>query len=112
MYTHSSGLGEAALIEQITSRIPGPDNRWQGGNRGGWSNSEYDRLVAAFNTTLDRQERARQIVEMLRISSQEMFAISLFFAAQPLVHVSALQGPQLVAPGAVMGWDIHRWEFH
>jgi peptide/nickel transport system substrate-binding protein len=111
MYTHSSGLGEAALIEQITARIPGPDNRWQGGNRGGWSNPEYDRLVAAFNTTLDRSERARQIVEMVRISSQEMFAISLFFAAQPMVHVAALRGPQLVAPGAVMGWDIHRWEF-
>lgn len=111
MYTHSSGLGEAALVDQVTARIPGPENRWQGGNRGGWSNPEYDRLVAAFATTLDRNERARQIAEMVRISSQDVFAISLFFATQPMVHVAALKGPQLVAPGAVMGWDIHTWEF-
>jgi peptide/nickel transport system substrate-binding protein len=111
LYTHSSGLGEPALIEQTTARIPGLDNRWQGGNRGGWSNAEYDRLAEAFNTTLDRGERARQIAEMVRISSQEAFAISLFFAAQPMVHAAALKGPTLVAPGSVMGWDIHKWEF-
>ena len=32
-------------------------NRWRGGNRGGWSNAEYDRLAQTFNRTLGRPER-------------------------------------------------------
>src|SRR5439155_24681026 len=36
----------AAAIDGFTSkRIPRPENRWVGNNRGGWSNSSYDRLA-------------------------------------------------------------------
>ncbi|HZT05761.1 MAG TPA: ABC transporter substrate-binding protein [Chloroflexota bacterium] len=111
MFTHSTGLGEPALIDQVTSHIPGPANRWSGGNRGGYSNPDYDRLVEQFNSTLDRGERIRQIAQMLKIYTDDAPSISLFFATQPMAAVSALKGPQLVVPGAVMGWDIHTWSW-
>lgn len=111
MFTHNTGLGEPAMIDQITARIPRPENRWAGGNRGGWSNAEYDRLVEAFNTTLDRNERAKQAAQLTRIYSEELPSITLLFAIQPMAHVAALRGPGLVAPGAVMGWNAHEWEF-
>ncbi len=110
MFTFNTGLGVAALLNQTTERIPRAENRWQGGNRGGWSNANYDRLAEAFNTTLDRSERERQVVEMARIFTEELPAIPVFFRTQPWAHVSALKGPQLVAPESKVSWNIHEWE--
>jgi peptide/nickel transport system substrate-binding protein len=111
VYTFNTGVGESTLIDQTTSRIPRVDNRWAGGNRGGWSNAEYDRLVESFTTTLDREERGRQVARMAAIYTEELPAISLFFRTQPWAFVSALRGLTLVAPEANMAWNVHEWEF-
>ena len=111
MFTHSSGLGIPAVIDQVTNRIPTADNRWNGGNRGGWSNFEYDRLVETFNGTLDRTERERLLAQMIRIHTDEAASIGVVFATQPLAHVAALRGPQIVPPGSVINWDIHTWHW-
>ena len=111
MYTFNTALGVAAMMNHTTERIPRAENRWQGGNRGGWSNSTFDRLAESFNTTLDHGERERQIVEMARIVSDEVPSVSLFFRTQPWIHVRALTGMRLVAPESNMAWNIHEWEF-
>ena len=111
LYTFNTGLGVSALLNYTSERIPRPENRWQGGNRGGWSNESYDRLAASFNTTLDQSERERQAVEMARIFADDLPAISLFFRTQPWIYVKGLTGLQLVAPESNMSWNIHTWEF-
>ena len=96
------------MVGHTTSGIPRAENRW---TRGGWSNPEYDRLVAAFNTTLDRDERVRQIAQLTRIFSEDVAAISLFHTTQVTAHVAALRGPRVVASTALMSWDVQQWEF-
>jgi peptide/nickel transport system substrate-binding protein len=91
--------------------IPGPENRWNGGNRGGWRNAEYDRLADEFNRTLDRSQRIDQVTQMLQIYADELPAISLFFRSQPLAHIPALRGPEVAAPESSMIWNVHEWEF-
>ena len=111
LYTFNTTVGEATLIDQTTARIPRAENRWAGGNRGGWSNTEYDRLVESFTTTLDRDERGRQVARMAAIYTEELPAISLFFRTQPWAFVAALRGLTLVAPESNMSWNVHEWEF-
>lgn len=111
VFTNNTAVGVPALMNHTSERIPRPDNRWQGGNRGGWSNPAFDRLAEAFNTTLDQSERERQAVEMARIVADDVPEVSLFFRTQPWVYVNALKGPRLVAPESNMSWDIHTWEF-
>lgn len=110
LYSFNTGLGESAAVGYTTSRIARVENRWQGGNRAGWSNSQYDRLVDTFNTSLDRSERTRLLVDMARIFNEEVGAISLFFRTQPWVFNSALRGPKLVPPETNMTWNIYEWE--
>src|SRR5439155_235645 len=45
MFTFNTAVGVAALMNHTSERIPRAENRWQGGNRGGWSNSSFDRLA-------------------------------------------------------------------
>jgi len=111
MFTNNTGLGVPALMNHTSERIPRADNRWQGGNRGGWSNASFDRLADSFNTTLDQSERERQAVEMARLVAEDLPSISLFYRTQPWISGNTLKGLQLVAPESNMSWNIHEWEF-
>lgn len=111
LYTQNTSNAISAATALVTSGIPKAENRWSGQNRGGWSNPEYDRLTAAFNTTLDRQERERQVADMALIFTEEVPFISLFFRTQPWAFVKGLTGLQVVAPESNMSWNIHEWDF-
>jgi peptide/nickel transport system substrate-binding protein len=109
-YIFSQGLGEIALADYNTSGIPRPDNRWVGSNRGGWSNANFDRVAAAVNATLDRNQRAQMFVEMSRIFSEDLPVIPLYH--QPSVNgfATGLTGPGPVGPDTAMNWNLHQWE--
>src|SRR5438093_4615405 len=59
--------------------IPTPGNRWTGSNRSSWANAEYDRLVDAWNTTLDRDARNQHMAEMARIYSEELPSTPIYY---------------------------------
>jgi ABC-type transport system substrate-binding protein len=111
LYVNNTNLGDAALLGEASSAIPRAENRWTGANRGGWSNSDYDRIVAQYNTTLDRTQRTQQAAEMVRIFTADVGAITLFMRTQPWAHVAGLTGMAVVAPESTMTWDIANWEF-
>jgi peptide/nickel transport system substrate-binding protein len=111
MYHNSQGLGIKTLLDHATSGIPSDATRWIGPNRGAWSHPEYDRLAEALNTELSRPERMRLIAQMSRVFSEELPAISVFFAYHHWAHVAGLKGPKVVAPGSQMAWNISEWEF-
>jgi len=110
LFTYSQNLGESALLGLSSASIPRAENRWAGANRDGWSNAEYDRLLQVFTTSLVRDEREQMVTQMVRVLTDEVHAISLFFRAQPWAYVNALRGPQLVPPEANMSWNLPEWE--
>ena len=106
----ATGGGEANLNFLTTTAIPSPANRWTGNNRGGWVSPEYDRLWEAFNTTLDRVERNRQVIEMMRLATEDVAQLFLFHSANVTAHLSSLRGPELGTPDTLTNWNIHEWE--
>jgi peptide/nickel transport system substrate-binding protein len=110
LFTTGGNLGEGALPNLGTVGTPRPENRWNGTNRGSWSNAEYDRLVDAYNTTLDRDTQIQQIARMTAIFSDELPAIAINFNPGITAFVSALSGPQPVAPEVPPTWNVHEWE--
>lgn len=101
-----------ALRFLTTSGIPTAENRWSGGiNYGGWSNLEFDRRFDGLTRTLDSSERARLIVEMARILSEDVPWVFLYYDLAPVAHSPALRGPRPTAPGTPTTWDIHAWAF-
>ncbi len=103
-------LGEEALAAMSSKGIPRPTNRWFGTNRGSWSNPEFDRLAEAYETTLDRNERIRQVIEMVRIFSEDVPTIALNFNPTVTAFRAGLTGPKVVAPGVAVTWNVHEWE--
>jgi len=100
-------------VSYTSEQIPGPENRWHGDNRGGWSNAEYDRLHRAYMTTLEQSERVRQVAQLERILSDDAAVVPLMFNVYTVPHVAALQGP--VARHVPLAGDtflhVHLWEW-
>jgi ABC-type transport system substrate-binding protein len=111
MYSNNGPLGEGGMTNQVSTRIPSPENRWNGANRGGWVNRDYDRLLDAYSTTLDRTQRGQLVAQAVGIFTEDLPAISLFFRVQPWIFASSLKGlDHVAAPETLQSWNIHEWE--
>ncbi len=107
----TSNMGENAIDSLSSSQIPTSSNRWQGGNRGGWSSPDYDRILSEFNTTLDRGARVGQVQQMLRIFAEDVPWVTLFFRADSIGYAGGVTGPTRAASESNVAWNIHEWEF-
>jgi peptide/nickel transport system substrate-binding protein len=103
--------GPQALTDHQSSRLPRPENRWSGSNRGGWSSLEFDRAIDGYLTTLDRSERNRHLAEAARIFTEDAGVIPLYFNLITNAVVTGLNGPRIVAAEGAVAWDIHTWEW-
>ena len=110
MFTNSQNCCASALVGLTTAAIPTPANRWSGGNRSGWTNPEYDRLVETFSTAIDQNQREQHLSNLVRLLSDDVIAVTLFIRPQPWVYVNDLKGITLVPPEGNMSWNIHEWE--
>ena len=107
--TTSRPAGEDQLLNLITASIPTAETRWSGTNRGGWSNPEYDRLAEAFAATLDRTERNQHVITMMRLFSEDLPGLFLYYNEQVVAHAAALHGPLPIAPTSTLTWNAHEW---
>ena len=112
LYTFSTGQGEAALRTLTAGQIGRPENRWSGTNRGGWTSPDYDRFIESMNSTIERDQRVQQAAQAMRLVSEQLPAISLYYDLSPIAFVSAVTGPKPVAPdtSGLVGWNIVDWE--
>jgi len=103
-------IASSSRLESFaTASIPTPANRWTGSNRGGWVSSEYDRLWQAFNATLDGSQRIGQMVQMLKLLSDEVPSLVLYYNPSIAAHLAVLQGPDSASLNTDV-WNIHEWE--
>lgn len=93
------------------SQIPTPDNRWRGNNRVGWNNPEFERLAAAYDTTLDRDENHRLVVQIMRLMTEELPDVPLYYNLAVMAHVAELHGPLVSTSTDGAVWNIHEWEW-
>ena len=110
IYTASTGADENRMEVLTTGQIGSPANRWGGGNRGGWSNAEVDRLWEGFKTTLERPERTRQVIQIAKIISDELPVMPLNFNPGVLAYTSSVKGPEVGLPESTAAWNVHEWE--
>jgi peptide/nickel transport system substrate-binding protein len=110
--TTSTGYGEDTFNSYRSDRIGSRENRWRGSNRGAWpAPAEFDRMVDVFETTLDRGERTRAVIEMNRIYAADAVVINLYFKLNAQAVVNGLVGPRVTDPEGTAEWNLYEWEF-
>jgi ABC-type transport system substrate-binding protein len=93
-----------------TAQIGSPANRWVGNNRGGWSSPEFDRAFELFETTLDRAERDRHVINMVQVTSDQLPVYPIYFNIEVLGHLAKVHGPAVGAINRLPIWNVHEWE--
>lgn len=105
----TTGQPEDWVQTYTTAKVPNAENRWAGNNGGGWSSSAYDRLAESFASSLDRNERQQLMIQMVRLLSEEVPVLPLYYNLDVVAHGAALRGV-VVAPDGSIGWNVHEWE--
>jgi peptide/nickel transport system substrate-binding protein len=106
----NSVMDEATAVTKYgTFYAATPENRYGGTNKGGYSNPEYDRLLERFNAALAHEDRNNATIPILKLASEQLPGLPLYYQLEPTAHTSALQGPVRSSPGALDYWNIHEW---
>ena len=82
-----------------STAISRPDTRWQGTNRGAWSNAAYDRLWEQYNTTLDLPAQIDLLAQMEKLQTNEVPTIPMYYTPTITPYRASLSGPQLRTGG-------------
>jgi peptide/nickel transport system substrate-binding protein len=102
----SSAIG-ATLVKFRTDYIASAQKSWTGSNRGGYSDPEYDRLALLADKTLDRNEREQFVVQMMKVVSETVGGLPLYYSTGVSAYAAGLYGP---VPGGSM-WNVQEWEW-
>jgi ABC-type transport system substrate-binding protein len=106
--TLQRGLG---LEKWHSSNVGTPETNWVGTNRSGWSHPEFDRLHLLWTTTFNRAEANQYLVQAMKVLSEELPSLPLYYNFQVVAHSASLHGPQPITPDSTRYGNIHEWEF-
>lgn len=100
------------LRRGVAAECPDPARRYSGGNRGCWTNEEFDRFYLVASTSLDRAERGNAMVQALKILTEDVGIIGLTYNSENIPVPKGLVGPGPRWPGQVGNtWNIHEWRW-
>jgi peptide/nickel transport system substrate-binding protein len=102
---------DTILLKLLRDRIGTAANRWAGSNRSGWSHPEFDRLYNSMVTTLDDAEMERSALAMLKMASEDLPLIPMYYELATVGHAVGLMGPKPRTGGGSHSntWNVHEW---
>ncbi|MEA2639317.1 MAG: peptide/nickel transport system substrate-binding protein [Chloroflexota bacterium] len=93
-----------------TCDISTPANRYAGGNKGAYSNSEMDALINRLGGTIPEDQRATITADMLRIALTDLPVVPLYW--NQAVITAAKQVTGVLPPNIRQehGWNVFDWD--
>jgi ABC-type transport system substrate-binding protein len=96
---------DAPGVHHATSGCAQASRAWVGSNRGCFSDPEYDRLWTTYLTALDKNERANGHVQAMKLLSEKV-------AGMPLYYGYLITGFPTTLAGPTYGHtNIHEWSY-
>ena len=119
---HAHGVvGQRSFIEPFIAEDVNPKNEFVIG-RPEWDHSRDGRTLGLgfglekklsdrFGITLDPDESAGLVAQMMKVAADDVAAIPLYYAALGVAFRKGVTGPGGAAPSqAANAWNIHTWD--
>jgi peptide/nickel transport system substrate-binding protein len=97
----------------IAAEVGTAENRYRGGNYGGFSHPTYEGLYADLTNTLDPARYRDTQFQMVKFMAEELPLLPVFYTPLGLVARPGVEGPGLVSPLQPSNmWNIHAWDIN
>lgn len=90
--------------------VAGPENRYAGGNRSGYTNQQLDGVLDRLERSLRFEDELRYWGEAWRIITAAPAVLSLFFVPQPIAVRKGVEGVFPTNPSGDATWRVHTWD--
>jgi ABC-type transport system substrate-binding protein len=98
------------LIVNTSEQCPTADRRFIGSNGGCWRNAAFDRAFTVASSSLDPRERETAYVSALKILSEDVGVIGLYYDTENLAIRSGVLGFGPRWPGTPGNtWNVYEW---
>ncbi len=119
IFANFSGLFDGAVNSAYVpnvdhfraSSIARPETRYIGTNYAGFDDPEFERLAAAWDSSLERGQRRQLAVQLTQRLGEALPAYGLYLAFYTMTQVANLRGPMETVSSTNGGWNIHEWEW-
>jgi peptide/nickel transport system substrate-binding protein len=91
-----------------SERIPKPENRWTGNNRGGYVNDRVDAILDRLSSTINPTDRIALHRDLLREQMGDVALMPLYWQVVPILMVEGVVGPKMQSNEAthnIWEWD-------
>jgi ABC-type transport system substrate-binding protein len=92
-----------------TAELATAETRGRGANFSGWTHPEAERLISAFETALQREERSQAVIQLLKLVSEEVPIYGIYYNLEFLAHAGNLRGPRISVSNDAATWNLHEW---
>jgi peptide/nickel transport system substrate-binding protein len=93
------------------SEVGAANNRWRGGNYGGYVNRGYEALYEQLSNEVDPTKRTETQFQMVKHLAEELPVLPIFYRATGLAARKGVEGPTGTPPiQAGSAWNIHTWD--
>jgi len=87
--------------------IASDENRWGGGNKGGYANPRVDTILDGLQTTIDPRQRLDLHRQLLQVQMGEIALMPLYWEYAPIFMVTGVKDSVV---GARMGYRFAEWD--
>jgi peptide/nickel transport system substrate-binding protein len=100
------------LAKWQTSEAATEATHWKGGNRGAYSRPELDQMYRQYITTVDPQQRNDRLVQLVKLTSEDVTYLPLYYQVDVHVIRTGLKGLVPRWPGqSGMAFNAYEWSW-
>lgn len=111
LYSWSSFPEESPESSLLSKNIPTKENVWSGQNYSGFNDTKMDKLVAGYEFEFDFEKRKKTMQEIMRIYTEKIPTIPLYFRMENAVIPKGMTGFQLTGHLFYESLKSEDWEF-
>ncbi|MBI4213964.1 MAG: hypothetical protein HY534_06600 [Chloroflexi bacterium] len=89
-------------------RIPNPENRWTGNNRGRLNSPVIDEIIDKLASTIDPAQQQALHRQFVQETAGKVTAMPLYWETLPILMLKGVTGPKIF--GGVATREIHIWD--